>query len=268
MDEIAQQNGLAFWEMFNRTMTQGVEIKPRSLLIREIEDLQLTVHPQFPFMTFQDRNYNVDYFKKEMIWKLSANKYDETIKKHAKMWESVQNPDGTFNSNYGQFWFGEQNGFWFVVQELTRDPDSRRAVIPMLNKDHLKPETVDTVCTESIGFRIRNGKLNMSIHMRSSDQVFGLGTDIPTFAFLYRLVLGMLQMNDLGLGMGSMCLTAMSSHIYDRHFKMVTDILNNGVDKLEVVHMPFCTGTEALKIVASRGKNMTGTGELGEWLIS
>lgn len=268
MDEIARRNGRNFWLMFDRTMVLGSEVKPRGLVIKEIEDLQLTVSPIFPFMTFKDRNYNVDYFKKEMIWKLSANKYDVTIKQHAKMWESVQNPDGTFNSNYGQFWFGEQNGFWFVVQELTRDPDSRRAVIPMLSKDHLKPETVDTVCTESVGFRIRNGKLNMSIHMRSSDQVFGLGTDVPTFAFLYRLVLGMLQMNTPGLAVGTMCLTAMSSHIYDRHFQMVRGILDKGIDQLEEVHMPFCTGPEALKIVASRGKNMAGTGALGEWLVS
>jgi thymidylate synthase len=268
MDEIARSNSFAFWDMFNRTMAEGVEVSPRGLTIKEIEDLQLTVSPIFPFMTFRARNYNVDYFKKEMLWKLSANKYDSTIMQHAKMWESVQNPDGTFNSNYGQFWFGEQNGFWFVVQELTRDPDSRRAVIPMLSKEHLKPETVDTVCTESIGFRVRRGVLNMSIHMRSSDQVFGLGTDIPTFAFLYRLVLGMLQMNNPELSVGTMTLTAMSSHVYDRHFDMVNMIIDSGTDNLRVVDMPFCTGSEALKIVSSRGKNMIGTGPLGEWLVS
>lgn len=268
MDEIARHNGRNFWLMFDRTMTQGIEVRPRGLAIKEIEDLQLTVSPLFPFMSFTDRNYNVDYFKKEMIWKLSANKYDESIKQHAKMWDSVQNPDGTFNSNYGQYWFGDQNGFWFVTQELTRDPDSRRAVIPMLSKEHLTPETVDTVCTGLVGFRIRNGKLNMSIHMRSSDQVFGLGTDVPTFAFLYRLVYSVLQMHYCGLGIGTMCITAMSSHIYERHFQMVGKILGRGVNSLEVIEMPFCTGVEALKIVASRGKNMENTGPLGEWLVS
>ena len=268
MDEIVIQNGRTFLEMFERTMIQGVEVKPRGYLIKEIEDLKLTINPLFPFMTFQDRKYSVDYFKKEMLWKLSANKYDATIKQHARMWESVQNPDGTFNSNYGVFWFGEQNGFWSVVQELIRDADSRRAVIPMLSKDHLKPETIDTVCTESVGFRIRDGKLNMSIHMRSSDQVFGLGTDIPTFAFLYRLVYGVMQMMECDLSIGTMCITAMSSHIYDRHFEMVNRIIDNGVDELEAVLMPFCTGREALRIIASRGKNMAGTGELGEWLVS
>lgn len=268
MDEIARYNGLKFLGMFDRTMSQGIEVRPRGYLIKEIEDLQLTVNPLFPFMTFQNRNYSVDYFKKEMLWKLSANKYDESIKQHAQMWGSVQNPDGTFNSNYGVFWFGEQNGFWSVVQELIRDVDSRRAVIPMLSKEHLKPETIDTVCTESVGFRIRDGQLNMSIHMRSSDQIFGLGTDIPTFAFLYRLVYGVLHMMECDINLGTMCITAMSSHIYDRHFQMVKRILDGGIEGFEAVQMPFCTGLEALRIIASRGKNMTGTGDLGEWLVS
>ena len=106
MDEIVSQNGRTFLEMFERTMIQGIEVKPRGYLIKEIEDLKLTVSPLFPFMAFRDRKYSVDYFKKEMLWKLSANKYDASIKQHARMWESVQNPDGTFNSNYGVFWFG------------------------------------------------------------------------------------------------------------------------------------------------------------------
>ena len=268
MDEIARINGRNFWLMLEQTMSLGRTLKPRGLEIREIEDLQLSVSPRYPFMTFKDRNYSLEYFKKEMLWKLTANKYDESIMKHAKMWESVQNPDGTFNSNYGQFWFGEQNGFWNVVQELVRDPDSRRAVIPMLTSKHLSPETIDTVCTECLGFRIRDGSLNMSAHMRSSDQIFGLGTDIPTFAFLYRLVLGVLQISMPNLTMGKIAITAMSSHIYARHYAMVDLLLNAGVDSYEPVTMPMCTGAEAIQIVSSRGKNLQNTGELGSWLAS
>lgn len=267
MDEVAFNNARAYWDMFYKTLFNGNLVKPRGLVIREIEDLQLTIDPRSPFMSHKSRKYNVAYFKKEMIWKLGASKYDTSIKQHAKMWESVQNPDGTFNSNYGQYWFGEQNGFWFVVQELMRDPDSRRAVIPMLSKEHLKPETVDTVCTEAVGFRIRDNKLNMSIHMRSSDQIFGLGTDIPTFAFLYRLVLGVLQMR-WPLVCGNMTITAMSSHIYERHFDLVTDMMSDGLDGTPHVFMPFCSGSEALCIVAGRGKNFDGSGVLGAWLSS
>lgn len=267
MDRLALHNAGEWIKMFHETM-QGTELKPRGLAIRECEDLQIQVWARYPFMTFADRHYDISYFKKEMLWKLSANKHDSSIMQHAKMWESVRNPDGTFNSNYGQFWFGEQNGFWGVVQELTRDQDSRRAVIPMLSKEHMKPETVDTVCTESVGFRIRDGALNMSVHMRSSDQIFGLGTDIPTFAFLYRLVKGTLGQVYPDLQWGKITLTAMSSHIYQRHYEMVKAILAEGMAGYYLEEMPECSAAEALRIVSSRGKDLTGTGELGEWLVS
>lgn len=266
MDPVARQNACAFLNMFDRTMTHGEKVQPRGKSILEIEDLQITVNPLFPFMSFKDRKYNVDYFKREMMWKLRADKYDASIMQYAKMWESVRNPDGTFNSNYGQFWFGEQNGFWNVVQELYRDVDSRRAVIPMLSKEHLKPETKDTVCTEAIGFRIRNKCLNMSVHMRSSDQIFGLGTDIPTFAFLYRLVYAMMKVKYPDLAFGLMTITAMSSHIYDTHYKMVNEIILAGVDGYEEVAMPLCNHREAMQIVASRGVYNYHSGALGEWL--
>lgn len=272
MDVKATMNMVVWIDMFRRTMHQGVRVKPRGFEIMEIEDHTIRLSPDAPFMAFDARNINVEYFKQEMLWKLTANKYDESIKRHAKMWESVQNPDGTFNSNYGQFWFGEQNGFWHVIQELCRDPDSRRAVIPMLAKEHLSPQTTDTVCTESVGFRIRDGALNMSIHMRSSDQIFGLGTDIPTFALLYRLVLGVLRISKPELEVGVMNITAMSSHIYDRHYLMVGKILHEyndlGKESFKHISMPYCDGNEAMQIIFGRGKINEACGKLGEWLVS
>jgi thymidylate synthase len=252
--------------MFERTLKFGSPVKPRNSLIYEIGDLQLTVHPSFPFMLFKERNYPLSYFRKEMAWKLSANKYDDSIKKHAKMWNSVQNPDGTFNSNYGQFWFGEQQGFWTALQELIRDKDSRRAVIPMLSKDHLKPETIDTVCTESVGFRIRDNVLVCSVHMRSSDQIFGLGTDIPTFSFLMMLMHGMLKSVYPSLHLGTIVITAMSSHIYEQHFDMVRRIIEAPLQEFRQVEMPTCNTAEAMCIIASRGKPITTGGQLGDWL--
>ena len=148
------------------------------------------------------------------------------------MWKKVINPDETYNSNYGQYWFGEQHGIWNVVTELIRDQWSRKAVIPMLKASHMSPQTIDTVCTECVGFKIRPGLagklvLNMSVHMRSSDVIFGLGTDIPTFAFLYRLVFGLLMPHYM-IYKGQITVTAMSSHIYDRHFEMAINIIKGG----------------------------------------
>jgi thymidylate synthase len=256
-----------YLSMLYNIMTKGKTISPRGLKCREIEDLQLTINPDYPFMTFKHRHYDVSYFKKEMLWKLGANKYDKSIQNHAALWSQIINPDGTYNSNYGQFFFGPGHNVWDVVTELIRDPDSRKAVIPMLAVSHMAPYVIDTVCTESVGFKIRNNELNCSVHMRSSDVIFGLGTDIPTFAFLYRLVMGLLNSNLIPI-LGTITITAMSSHIYSRHYEMVTKILEN--PEYEPFNMPYCSCSEAMKIIASRGRQdiLKESGALGRWLIS
>lgn len=261
-------NELIWLSMFKDTMTSGDVIAPRGLKIREIRDLQISIDPNHPFMGFPSRKYDVSYFKKEMLWKLGANRMDDSIKQHAKMWESVQNPDGSFNSNYGHYWFGPQNGFWFVVQELMRDMDSRQAVIPMLSKEHMTPETVDKVCTTAVGFHIRNFELHMSVQMRSSDQIFGLGTDIPTFATLYRMVHAVLNAK-YDLGFGRMSITAMSSHIYERHFEMVANILSDDVLDYQEIYMPrLKSPIEVINLISTKGKITSPMSEFEEWLIS
>ena len=253
--------------MFSDVMLNGFETSPRSQRIRELEDYKITINPMYPFMNFKHRNLKIEYFKQEMLWKLSGDPFNRTIMAHAKMWESVQNNDGSFNSNYGQYWFGEQMGLFVAFNELIKDDNSRRAVIPMLRASHIGPQVKDTVCTEAVGFRIRNGLLNMSIHMRSSDQVFGLGTDTPTFAFLQRLLYGMLRSVYPDIGLGSMTIVSMSSHIYERHFAMIDQIIADP-SVAECSLMPIPTIAEAFKIAASGGKVDASWGHLARWLVT
>lgn len=252
---VGQQNMRSYASLFIRTMQEGVEISPRGSLIKEIRDAQITIDPRWPFQGFKARKYSIPYFKHEMRWKLGANKYDESIKAHAQMWESVQNPDKTFNSNYGQFWFGQQMGLMKAVLELIRDPNSRRASIPMLTDAHLSPETTDTVCTEAATLHIRNGLLHMSVHMRSSDQIFGLGTDVPTFSVLMMLAHGLLMEVYPSLQLGRITITAASSHIYERHFKMVDMIVKEHISDYTSHVLPQISGTaEAMSLIADRSK--------------
>lgn len=100
--------------------------------------------------------------------------------------------------------------------------------------------------------------------MRSSDVIYGLGTDIPTFAFLYRLVMGLIG----GVLPGLITITAMSSHIYAKHYGMVNNIILKGSSGYKEIPMPYCNTPEALKIIAGRGNGpiLRQSGALGEWL--
>lgn len=255
----------AWLDLFKSTTVKGLESSPRGYKIVELLNATLTIDPMQPFMNFKHRKLNIDYIKKEIVWKLTADPYNDSIVEHAKIWKSTQNPDGTFNSNYGQYWFGKQMGFYKAFNELAYDRDSRRAIIPMLNDSHIGPGVNDTVCTESVIFLIRADMLNMVVHMRSSDQIFGLGVDIPAFAFLQRLMLASLSNIYPELSLGTLSISAASSHIYERHFKMVNDIIADPTID-ETVEMPLATRDEALKLVACRGNIKKSWGDLSSWL--
>ncbi len=248
-------NRTAFRELILSIMTEGEVVSPRGYEIREMRNTTMVVDPQYPFQGFMARKYNVNYFIEEMRWMLRASRFDDSIKSHAKMWESVQNQDKSFNSNYGTFWFGPQMGLMKAAMELLRDRDSRRAVVPMLRDEHLAPEMNDVVCTEAMTFLIRNSELHLTVHMRSSDVIFGVGTDVPTFSVAMLLVYGLIRANYPDLRLGKLTLQVVSSHLYSRHYDMASRILQepptlyNYYDRL----MPP-DSCEALQIIADRGK--------------
>lgn len=264
-------NAIVMKDLYARTMDQD-SLVIRSSEVKELMNQTIVLDSDCPFLTFPSRKLNINYFKKEMIWKLGANPHDESIKDHAKMWASVQNLDGTFNSNYGQYWFGEQAGLYKAFNELVRDNFTRRAVIPMLSAKHVGPHVKDQVCTGYITFHIRPDyhvmKLEMSVSMRSSDQIFGLGTDIPTFASLHRIMLGMLNsVYDRELFLGSLSIHAVSSHIYSRHFDMVNSILKNDEHLEPGYRMPSIKPSEAFKLAACGGDVKAEFGEFSAWLL-
>lgn len=263
---------LGYWKTI---MDRGVTVAPRGHEIREVADLQLVVDPAYPFMMFKARKYPLNYARREILWFLTADERNTEIMEHAKMWKEVINPNGTFNSNYGVYWFGPQMGAMNVALELIRDPDSRRAVIPMLRAEHLAPGTRDVVCTECIGFRIRTcdqgyKRLEMSVHMRSSDAIYGMGSDIPTFAFLYRIVAGLIHPHfDNQIYSGNMTITCMSSHIYKRHYEMVDQIISEGLANFEEVTMPYTKVMESQYLISKRGKmtDIPSQYNLARWLV-
>ena len=272
-----QTTNEAWLKLVSDTMIRGHSVEVRGSEIKELENQSITIDPLWPFITFKVRNYNLDYCKKELLWKINGDPYDERIKKYAKMWSLVQNDNGSFNSNYGAYWF-RNGGVEKAVEQLINDKYSRRASIPMLSSEHVGMDVRDTVCTEAMTFLIRNDKLNCHVHMRSSDQIFGLGTDLPSFSLVQRLVLALISKQYPEVEMGTLTVVAASSHIYERHFKLCEKLLNGGqsVEQMCNDHwMPIPTFDEAEFLVRRSGLGLTSLdmgrtsdSSLSRWLLS
>lgn len=159
------------------------------------------------------RKMPMRYAVGELAWYLSGSNRVSDISRFAKKWTDISDDGETNNSAYGWRIF-DKFGFdqWQYVKELLwKDPNSRQAVIHIKDADN-RP-TKDVPCTVYLQFFIRNGKLNLSVHMRSNDIWMGVPYDMFSFCFLQ-----MLMAMELGVEIGQYTHYAGSLHIYARDY--------------------------------------------------
>lgn len=210
---------------------QGRESSPRGQKIKEINFFQGEIIN--PFSTYPSRKYDMTYYLHEMDWYFRGDPYDLSICKYAKQWGKIVQDDGRIFSNYGYYWYAD-GGLDWVVSTLRSDPDSRQAYIPMLSRDHLFEGNKDVVCTKGILFRIVDNELVMHVAMRSSDVVWGMGTDLLTFHTLHTQIADVLR-----VPLGKFIFSSDSIHVYERHFDMVKEIVRNDEELIRTEVLDF-----------------------------
>jgi thymidylate synthase len=119
----------------------------------------------------------------------------------------------TFHGAYGYRWrvaFGSDQ-LHEVVNHLTDNPDSRRAVVQIWAADlDLNRDTKDTPCNDTVKFEIKKGKLNMMVFNRSNDAIWGAyGANAVHFSYLQEYVSGMLE-----VGIGAYWQISCNFHMY------------------------------------------------------
>jgi thymidylate synthase len=160
------------------------------------------------------RKFNNQYAEYEFNWYLSKNRSVENIKQKAKIWDTMHNGDNIVNSNYGWQW-SRNNQLDYVISELERDNNSRRAVLTIYDGKEHDQYKYDTPCTLSIVFCIQDDKLCMTVTMRSNDLVFGFCNDQYCFSKLQQMVALRLKKE-----VGWYYHFAQNLHIYEKHFKL------------------------------------------------
>lgn len=167
------------------------------------------------------RKFNNSYAEKEWDWYLSGWPYVTEIKKFAKIWDDMHAGDDRVNSNYGWQW--KRNGqLAKCIDQLKNNPNSRQAWISIYDGKEKDQYKYDTPCTMCVGFDIKNGKLDMTVIMRSNDLVYGFCNDQYCFSKLQQMVA-----DHLYLPVGTYTHFAHDLHIYERHYNMKNKYLNN-----------------------------------------
>ena len=116
----------------------------------------------------------------------------------------------------------------FVIGELRRSPDTRRAIMNIRDFE-VDSKNNDPACLQSIQYFIRNGALHCKVMMRSNDAAQASFMNAFAFIMLQKKVA-----QELGVPVGSYTHRANSFHCYERNFPLleqyVDAIKNRGTE--------------------------------------
>lgn len=172
------------------------------------------------------RGISDTYLFGELLWYFTGRNHTDFISSFSKMWKRLSDDGVTNNSAYG---FLMKHAHEFdqiekVIELLTKDPTSRRAVINLNVPNRNVIETKDEPCTIALQFLIRNEKLHCTAMMRSNDIWFGLPYDVAFFTELQKYIADRLK---VGYGVYTHFVTSL--HMYERDFDKIYELVKNPV---------------------------------------
>jgi hypothetical protein len=232
-----------------------IKSAPRGQPIREFIPATaiMTTPDSSPIRTADpDRNETIArYTLKEFELYDRGERRASEFAKAAKFWANLANPDGTINSAYGWLIFHDKScgnpehehalyepghaaraasvmrtPWEWARESLKMDRDTRQAMVKLHKRQHLWMGNRDQVCTAYLIFHIRNGKLTMTVHMRSQDLVLGAVYDWPYFSSLQIRMLEELKPVYPDVTLGRYVHVMDSMHVYERNAEMVLKMIN------------------------------------------
>jgi thymidylate synthase len=154
---------------------------------------------------------NIAYLKanKVGIWDEWADANGDLGPVYGKQWRSWATPEG-----------GEIDQMRWLVDEIKRNPDSRRLVVSAWNVADL-PKMALMPCHNLFQFYVANGKLSCQLYQRSGDIFLGVPFNIASYALLTQMVA-----QATGLGVGDFVHTLGDAHLYSNHFDQAREQLS------------------------------------------
>lgn len=193
---------------------KSITISPRGKETLEYPEPVCTVYerPWERVLFHPARDANPFFHFMESLWILAGRNDVEWIEQFNKNIANYSDNERTFNAAYGfriRNHFGVDQ-FRFVIDHLKQDPNSRRAVISMWDPTTDTRDSKDIPCNDLIMFKIRNGKLMMTVSCRSNDMIWGCyGANAVHFSMIHEYVA-----SAIGVPMGAYRQISDSFHVY------------------------------------------------------
>ncbi|HEY7174114.1 MAG TPA: thymidylate synthase [Micromonosporaceae bacterium] len=155
----------------------------------------------------------------ELIWFLQGDTNVDYLREHGvTIWDEWADPDGELGPVYGKQWRSwacpdgrAVDQISWVIDEIRRNPDSRRLVVSAWNVADL-PDMALQPCHALFQFYVADGKLSCQLYQRSADIFLGVPFNIASYALLTHMIA-----NVTGLRVGDFVHTLGDAHLYLNH---------------------------------------------------
>jgi len=221
-----------FAELHGKVLSEDFLIDKTGVKVVELISPRIELDPSQSFLDFGVRRTPLKYALEEISWYDSQDLSVKDIGKQAKIWNHVCDENGNVHSNYGYLIYSKELGSQYVsaIDELKRNKDSRRSCMiynrPSMQWEYNLNGMSDFICTYATQHFIRNGELVYVVYMRSNDAIFGFFNDFYWHCTVYERMLKDLD----GIKYGSLIWNSGSWHVYERHFELLKQMVEEKID--------------------------------------
>jgi len=175
----------------------------------------------FPLLTTKKMQWKSLLY--EVLWYLSGENHIRNLREHTKIWDAWADEDGNLETAYGYYWRHfpsaqkDKDGQWqvkevdqikYVIDEIKRNPSSRRLVVTAWEPGNATASKLPP-CHYSFVFNVNNRKLNCHLTQRSGDIALGIPFNLAAYALLTQVIA-----QQVGLDLGEFAHTIIDAHIY------------------------------------------------------
>ncbi|KQO00020.1 thymidylate synthase [Stenotrophomonas sp. Leaf70] len=164
----------------------------------------------------------------ELLWFLKGDTNIGYLKDNqVRIWDEWADANGDLGPVYGKQWRSwaasdgrEIDQMQWLVEEIKRNPDSRRLVVSAWNVGELSQMAL-MPCHNLFQFYVADGRLSCQLYQRSGDIFLGVPFNIASYALLTHMVA-----RATGLGVGDFVHTLGDAHLYSNHFEQAREQLS------------------------------------------
>lgn len=201
--------------------------------LRYLVENDVNIWNDWPYQNWLNQTGQSETYRKySPEWKTKMKDFVTLIKSDTAFAEKW----GELGPVYGKQW-RDFNGFdqlnW-VVNEIKRNPDSRRLIVSAWNASEIEEMAKAGLppCHTMFQFYVTNGKLSCQLYQRSADVFLGVPFNIASYALLTMMVAQVCNMIP-----GDFVHTFGDAHLYINHMNQVHEQLRRTPKKLPTMQL-------------------------------